>query len=474
MMSLNKILSIKHILKKAVNILEETAPYADAAYIYRKSTDISKDNTNIETVKEADRGIKLRVFDGEKFIEEGFSDISEGNIIKKANFLRWKIKKKRKTSKTSIDEKIFFPQKEKITKHFSNKPDINPDKISIKQKIEFVKKLQKKVSKPKYIINARIRYDENYETKIFVNRNKSLSQNISGCHLAILPFIQSEIGDMRYHYSSFFKPGYEVTKLNQKDIKEAINTAKKMIKAKKIKPGKYTCILSPHVSGILAHESFGHGMEADTIMKDRAKAKEYIGKRIAKTSVSIVDDPSFPDRHGSFFFDDEGIITKPTYLIKKGIVGNPISDLYSTRQLAKNLKIQRSGNARAESYDHKVYSRMSNTYFLEGKHKLKSMQKKVKDGMFLHNSGGGMEDPKGWGVQIQGVTAERIKNGRLTGEFFYEIGITGYLPNILGNIAAVSDKLEVPGTGHCGKGHKEWVKVSEGGPHLLIKNLNLS
>jgi hypothetical protein len=27
--------------------------------------------------------------------------------------------------------------------------------------------------------------------------------------------------------------------------------------------------------------------------------------------------------------------------------------------------------------------------------------------------GRGMEDPKGWGVQIQGNTAQRIKNGKL-------------------------------------------------------------
>ena len=33
----------------------------------------------------------------------------------------------------------------------------------------------------------------------------------------------------------------------------------------------------------------------------------------------------------------------------------------------------------------------------------------------------------------------------------------------------VSDKEELFGSGMCGKGHKEWVKVSDGGPYLKCK-----
>ena len=117
---------------------------------------------------------------------------------------------------------------------------------------------------------------------------------------------------------------------------------------------------------------------------------------------------------------------------------------------------------------------MSNTYFDEGDTSPETMIKMVKDGLYLHYSSGGMEDPKGWHVQIQGIVAEKIRNGKLTGEFFYEIGMTGYLPTMLGNILAVGNKLIIPGTGRCSKGHKEWVRVSEGGPHLLIKEVDLA
>jgi TldD protein len=164
------------------------------------------------------------------------------------------------------------------------------------------------------------------------------------------------------------------------------------------------------------------------------------------------------------------MIAKPTYLIRKGVVNRPITELYS----ASGGKFPRSANARAESFDHKIYARMSNTYFDKGKYSLSEMMSKMKEGMFLHYSSGGMEDPKGWGVQIQGIVAERIKDGKLTGEMFYEVGMTGYLPDMLSNIKMVGKDVEIPGAGRCGKGHKEWVRVSEGGPHMLVEDVNLS
>ena len=47
--------------------------------------------------------------------------------------------------------------------------------------------------------------------------------------------------------------------------------------------------------------------------------------------------------------------------------------------------------------------------------------------------------------------------------------LTGYVPRLLGSISMVSGDREVFGSGGCGKGHKEWVKVADGGPYLKAK-----
>ena len=47
-----------------------------------------------------------------------------------------------------------------------------------------------------------------------------------------------------------------------------------------------------------------------------------------------------------------------------------------------------------------------------------------------------MEDPKGWGIQLEALYAEKIKDGKLTGEVFSPVVVTGYVPDIL-NIQSV-------------------------------------
>jgi len=47
--------------------------------------------------------------------------------------------------------------------------------------------------------------------------------------------------------------------------------------------------------------------------------------------------------------------------------------------------------------------------------------------------------------------------------------MTGYVPDLLGSISMLSPHREVFGSGGCGKGYKEWVKVSDGGPYLKTK-----
>ena len=65
--------------------------------------------------------------------------------------------------------------------------------------------------------------------------------------------------------------------------------------------------------------------------------------------------------------------------------------------------------------------------------------------------------------------AREIKDGKFTGKVFSPIVLTGYVPDLLKSISMMSDKCELAGTGYCGKGHKEWVKVSDGGPYIKAR-----
>jgi TldD protein len=54
-------------------------------------------------------------------------------------------------------------------------------------------------------------------------------------------------------------------------------------------------------------------------------------------------------------------------------------------------------------------------------------------------------------------------------EIYTPVIMTGFVPDILKSISMVGNDLVISGSGYCGKGHKEWVKNTTGGPHLKFK-----
>jgi TldD protein len=51
---------------------------------------------------------------------------------------------------------------------------------------------------------------------------------------------------------------------------------------------------------------------------------------------------------------------------------------------------------------------------------------------------------------------------------FSPLGVTGYVPDLLQNISMIGNDFELDG-GTCGKGYKENVPVSSGGPHIRTR-----
>jgi len=426
--------------------------------MHTKEKRLSQDRMGMSIDDSDDLGIKLRIWDGTAFHEYCTNHLEPKAIQSEVKRMMNHIE--RVSKKCPRD-------KETINVSFTTSAKKDSTKVTLQEKIKKLNSIYTQL-KDKELSQARVTLIEEFEERLFVSRSRNLYQQLTNEILVIITYIQTSEGQ-KYYYESFFSNGLEVLDVKASKLKDIIAKTKRLKNSKQLDPGKYTCILSPQLSGLLAHESFGHGMEADTMLKGLCMAKQHVGKKIAPETVSIVDDPSYASRHGSYAFDDEGEISTKTYLMKNGVVQTPISDVYSSYHLGSKM----TANGRCESWDHKIYARMSNTYFESGKQTPESMFKKVKDGLYLRTATGGMEDPKGWGIQIQGILAEKIVNGKLTGELFTNITMTGFLPTILNNIKAMGNDVLIEGCGNCGKQHKEWVRVSEGGPHMLIDEVEL-
>jgi len=186
---------------------------------------------------------------------------------------------------------------------------------------------------------------------------------------------------------------------------------------------------------------------------------------VASPLVNMSDDPSLPGQAGSYLFDHEGQISSRTRVIVQGVLTQALTDMNS----AMRLNIPRTANGRRESFERKAYARMSNTFFEAGEHTLDQMLSDIDFGYLLDRPASGMEDPKGWGIQLEGYLAREIRHGKLTGRVFSPVIVTGTVPELLKSISMVGSQLEISGLGMCGKGHKEWVKVTDGGPYLRLR-----
>lgn len=248
-------------------------------------------------------------------------------------------------------------------------------------------------------------------------------------------------------------------------LKDSLKQAEELLGAEPVKPGMYDVIMSPDVSGLIAHEAFGHGVEMDMFVKNRALGKGYIGKRVGSDLVTMHEGAAVLEEVASYAFDDEGTLAGDVVEIDHGILKTGVCDALS----ALRLHTKPTGNGKRQNFEHKVYSRMTNTIFEGGKDSLEDMIHSISYGYLLSGMNSGMEDPKHWGIQCIVQRGYEIRDGKLTGKVSGPIVLTGYVPDLLGSISMAGTDVDAFGSGYCGKGYKEFVKVSDGGPYLKAK-----
>jgi len=343
---------------------------------------------------------------------------------------------------------------------------IDPMELSVQQKLDRVRSLHRRTKdRNNRITNVVVTYREYNQHAVFADETADLAQRVQRVSTYLMVFVSGSDGKTRYDWlGKAGTGGWELLEYTDEEIQGVVDRAIALLSAERIEPGEYEVITAPGVSGTICHESFGHGVETDMFLKQRARAAHFINKRVGSDLVNIFDDPSYARGFGSYFFDDEGKVAGPTRIVEAGIFRQGISDMYS----AHALGMPRSANGRRQDYGRKAYARMSNTFFGEGTSTLEDMLAQVDRGVYLDKWYSGMEDPQGWGIQVSCHYGHEIKGGKITERVFAPIGISGYVPDVLQSIRAASKGISLDG-GHCGKGHKELVQVASGGPHLLMR-----
>ena len=313
-----------------------------------------------------------------------------------------------------------------------------------------------------YMVDAIVSAKSTHVCKMFLTKNRDMRQSYVLTEGSVVAIgVKNGKNSMAIQGVSDRSGVGIIDGLEEKAELAAIEVGE-MLDASPVVPGEYEIVTSPEVTGLIAHEAFGHGVEMDMFVKNRALGAEYIDKRVGSDLVSMHEGANVVVDVASYAFDDEGTLAGDVTEIDHGILKTGVCDALS----ALRLGTKPTGNGKRENFEHKVYTRMTNTIFDSGESTKEDMIASVKKGYYLEGMFSGMEDPKHWGIQCIVARGKEIIDGKFTGKVVSPVVMTGYVPDLLGSVSMVSKDRESFGTGGCGKGHKEWVKVSDGGPCL--------
>lgn len=345
----------------------------------------------------------------------------------------------------------------------------------IKQFLEVDKALTSHaVNVPARVLQAIIQLTEKY----FINtEGSSISSFVP--KIAAFGFItvveqgKSEQAFKQFGYSGGWE-AFDEWKMTEKLIHEADVLKEVIAKAKAVKPGTMDLVCGPEVTGIAAHESCGHPMEADRILgREMSQAGRsfiykgspfWIGTRIGSDVVTIVDDPAIEHSYGYYEYDDEGIKARKRHLYKDGF----INEFLHNRETAAKLGTRSNASSRAVNYDRESIVRMANTFVLPGDMTEEELIKDVKNGVYMVSFMEWNIDDKRFNQRYVGREAYLIENGELKHPVARPVIETTTL-KFWSAVDAVSKDLKFDAA-TCGKGDPmQGIPVYTGGPSIRLR-----
>jgi TldD protein len=238
--------------------------------------------------------------------------------------------------------------------------------------------------------------------------------------------------------------GFELF-LDGADIgRTAATQAVSLLDAKPAPSGQFDAVLDPSLSGVFAHEAFGHAAEADAIISGTSILAGKLTQKIGSDAVTIIDDPSLRS-YGYMAYDDEGIQTRRKVLLEHGILQTYLTDV----ETGSRLGLGSNGSARAQRYDAPPIVRMSNTFFEPGDYAFDELLEGF-SGIYFIGWQYGYTTPTTGMFTFKSREAYAVERGELR-DHLRDAALSAMTLEVLHNINAITRTLSFdPGT--CGKG----------------------
>lgn len=317
-------------------------------------------------------------------------------------------------------------------------------------------------------------YGEIIGKKIFVNsEDTEISWTPHVVDLRAMVAGKTQTGDLvRANDGNGGSVGLENYKIKGKTPEDfgtnAANWATELLEAKSAPAGEFKALTSNLLSGVLAHESFGHLTEGDFIVSKGSPLSDRIGETLGSEYVSIIDEGmmNVTDTVTPYYlpFDDEGTATKKSVLLDKGVLKNYLNSRATANLSNKNA----TGNARAINYTFAPIPRMRNTYVAPGELTEEEAIEQLGTGIYAIGTAGGQVTGDGTFL-FKAIRGYWIENGEKQYPI-KDVTLTGNILKLLHGISGATKDFELKSGyfGGCGKGGQFPLPVGLGGPKVLF------
>uniref|UniRef100_A0A7C4Y4N1 TldD/PmbA family protein n=1 Tax=candidate division WOR-3 bacterium TaxID=2052148 RepID=A0A7C4Y4N1_UNCW3 len=395
--------------------------YADCRVVIIENEVIFIRNGKIEHIgKYFDKGFGVRVLVNGRW---GFSASSRFSKSEIKRVVKNAIKLSKESAKVKGEE-IRLSEEKPETGIYKTEYNEDPFKMKMKDKITYLMKCDKELSKVKGLTFRITHYHSKREHKFFGSTEGSfLEQEImfTGGGIEAIAIANGDVQVRSYpnSWGNYNQGGWEYL-LSLDLLGNAVKTGEEavmLLSAEQCPSGYFDLIIEPDQLALQIHESVGHPLELDRVF---GYEESYAGKSFATTEklgnfrygseiVNIVADSTYPKGLGTFGWDDEGVKAQKNYLIKNGILVNYLS----SRETAVKIGKKSTGAMRASSYNRIPLVRMVNVNLEPGEWEYDKLIESTDNGIILKTNRSWSIDDRRINFEFGTQIGYLVKNGKI-------------------------------------------------------------
>jgi PmbA protein len=391
----------------------------------------------LETLKEAgSRGVGLRVLIGKRMGGSYTSDLSREGI---AQMVRSAIDL---AGLTSEDPQAGLPGAEELgaltsdLKLYSNETAGLPTE----QRIEMAKRAEAAALAvdPRITNSEGASFDSSVSGRVFANSRGFVGSYLASyCSVSAVP-VATENGSMERDYWFTIARNYKGLEDAETVGRKAAERAIRRLGAVKVDTQRAPVIFEPRIARSLLGNIF-EAVDGRAIYRKASFLAGKLGEKIADERFTLIDDGTLPGLFGSSPFDDEGVPSRRTPVIERGVLKNYLLNTYTARKL--NMKT--TGNA-SRGITGNAGIGHGNFFIEPGGKSQEEMIRSVKNGLFVTELiGSGVNTVTG--DYSRGAVGMWIRDGELAFPVS-EVTIASTLQEMLNGIGEIGNDLEFIGS----------------------------